>query len=391
MKTHLIASQKSHELLTALLTASILIGLISCKSNEDASLTGDLKDLHSYFEGKMLYLENVETSNFEDSCVVKDGQFSFTVKAGEEFTPFRASIVHATGNPKWPYQRVGYKNPFKENTWESIFYMDRGEVHMEKDTTRILNGDDKVAFHFKNINEETAVAFKHFSLKSNLIDSEKNRNFNRSVILKHPNSVEMLDLLNRSKGYLNETEVKGLLSIFDESLKKKPLYSNLINYLNYNNQKDAAFPTDIVLKKPDNTTTSAPFNKKAKYNLVVFWASWCGPCRMEIPQLKKLHARHKDRVNIVSISVDKREDWWKKALEKEKMPWDQFLVGRDDSYVKLDKKYNIQSIPVWILLDENNKLIERKMGLDTEEEVMEQVVDIILVKDSSANSSERLK
>ena len=124
---------------------------------------------------------------------------------------------------------------------------------------------------------------------------------------------------------------------------------------------------------------------------MVFWASWCGPCRMEIPQLKKLHARHKDRVNIVSISVDKREDWWKKALEKEKMPWDQFLVGRDDSYVKLDKKYNIQSIPVWILLDENNKLIERKMGLDTEEEVMEQVVDIILVKDSSANSSERLK
>lgn len=84
-----------------------------------------------------------------------------------------------------------------------------------------------------------------------------------------------------------------------------------------------------------------------KYYLVDFWASWCGPCRKEIPNLKALYSKYKDSgLQIVSVSIDKDEAAWKKALNEEQLPWPNGL-DRDG----ISDAYKVRFIPAIFLVD----------------------------------------
>lgn len=90
--------------------------------------------------------------------------------------------------------------------------------------------------------------------------------------------------------------------------------------------------------------------------LVDFWASWCRPCRMEIPNFKKLYeSYHSSGFDIFSVSVDNDMFAWRTALEQEKMPW---INVRDDQKI-YSNKYNVSSIPFTILIDKEGKIIAK--------------------------------
>ena len=90
--------------------------------------------------------------------------------------------------------------------------------------------------------------------------------------------------------------------------------------------------------------------KGKKVLLIDFWASWCGPCRKEIPNVKKQYELYKDKgFEVVSISIDKNEAAWRKAVEQEQLQWPNFLdtMGAADAY-------KVRSIPAMFLLDAEN-------------------------------------
>ncbi len=87
-----------------------------------------------------------------------------------------------------------------------------------------------------------------------------------------------------------------------------------------------------------------------------FWASWCGPCRSEIPKLKEIYADFKDRSDVVfiSISIDSKKEDWLKAAEEENMEWLQLWAP--DSGKELMDKYQFNGIPFIVAIDKEGKL-----------------------------------
>ena len=110
----------------------------------------------------------------------------------------------------------------------------------------------------------------------------------------------------------------------------------------------------------DKPVTFASVIKDKKYLVVDFWASWCGPCRKQLPALKAFYEEMKTKgVEIVSVSIDKKEADWQKALEEEKMPWPNFLDRESVS-----TEWGVKAIPAMFLLDADGKVVTENVGLD---------------------------
>lgn len=95
----------------------------------------------------------------------------------------------------------------------------------------------------------------------------------------------------------------------------------------------------------------------AKIKIIDFWASWCGPCRMNSPALKKLYADyHGKGLEIVGVSLDNNRDKWLKAVADDGLQWINVstLAG---GKCEIAKQYNVSSIPALFVLDENNRII----------------------------------
>lgn len=99
-------------------------------------------------------------------------------------------------------------------------------------------------------------------------------------------------------------------------------------------------------------------NEHKGKTLVVLWASWCGPCRQEIPQLREIYDKAYPNLSLISISLDVQPDAWKIALDKEQMPWAQYWAPGGFRST-LAYSLGISSIPQIFLLDENDYIIDQ--------------------------------
>lgn len=103
---------------------------------------------------------------------------------------------------------------------------------------------------------------------------------------------------------------------------------------------------------------------KGKAVLVDFWATWCGPCVAELPNVLAAYAKYRDKgFEIIGISLDRDEDALKAFLAEHKMTWPQYFDGKAwDS--ALGRAYGVNSIPATYLLDREGRIVAKNLRGD---------------------------
>ena len=243
-------------------------------------------------------------------------------------------------------------------------------------------------------------------LKSLVFDSEEDYGYSinyRNLISSHFNNeakkVSEAESIDQDVALL-----RALKTLQNDSIRNAMLYKNAAFNISFSNDVEAfynAFITastnevhnkDItekytVLKKVAKGQPSPKFvdyenaeggtmsldDLKGKYTYIDVWATWCGPCKAEIPHLKKIEeAYHSKNIQFVSISVDKAKDHdkWKQMIADENLGGIQLLAENafESQFVK---DYMILGIPRFILLDPNGQIIASNAPRPSNQELIE--------------------
>lgn len=337
-------------LLLIILISSLL--LYSCKETQDTRIIikGNVKNIPA----KKVYLTNAYYGDiFLDSAKYENDRFEFVIDTTKYPETFLASICILSGKNRieqlgvFNYKRTNAKDTFSDTG----FMLSFGKTE--------LSGDYNDKLHRVSItpNKENDL---QFDLKTEYFGSRKDMKFIKETIRNNPSSYFLLQQFYQYKRLYSAKELNDILSLFDKRVQKSNTMLEFKQYCSYLTEKGAAYPnTQLTNLEGDKVLL---FNDTAKINMLIFWASWCGPCRQEIPQLKTIRKMFPEQVlSMKSISIDEDANKWEKALNEENMPWQQFLIPNKD-LLKIKAQFFVNAVPTIIFTDKNRKMIKRFEG-----------------------------
>ncbi len=312
--------------------------------------------------GKTVYLLDQLTDKAIDSTVVADGKFSFTGTAAQD-----ALLAVQAKKKNWMTQFFNdgtpviinlndstlKGSPLNERLTKLVVEMDLPRRQMKKKTANMNQADikahqDELMDEINNvISAELAFANKVFKEERNSLIPVA---FSGYYFLDQ--GVEAYDeLVKEGVVFANHPYLKYTRDEVEAALKPK-------------NSPKMAFIgqqyTDLEMADPDGKIHKiSELVGEGKYVLVDFWASWCGPCRAEMPNVLEAYNKfHAKGFEVIGVSFDQKKEAWVKAVEQLQMPWLQIsdLKGWQCAAAPI---YKIDGIPDNILIDPQGKIIDR--------------------------------
>lgn len=211
----------------------------------------------------------------------------------------------------------------------------------------------------------------HIQALAEELDSLYERNENQ-FIRENDNLVSASLIYARLRRLVKEKMLRDKYELLGDSARNSTLGKILAGYLEKEiDVRQGALVPDFTLQTPEGEYLSL-YSVKARVKVVDFWASWCGPCRAENPNVKKLYEKYRDAgLEVISISLDTKKEKWMKAIEQDDLPWIHLsdLQGWESPLVKM---FGIQGIPYLLVLDKDNRIIGSKLrGEELDRCVME--------------------
>jgi thiol-disulfide isomerase/thioredoxin len=163
--------------------------------------------------------------------------------------------------------------------------------------------------------------------------------------------------------YLDTAKIRVIENTYDTSLRTK-----LVESLTYLRKRANLHPGDVfpelILNDRENHKSKVS-DLKGKILFIDIWASWCDPCRKQMPKLELIYERFKDRgFVILAISMDEFKEKWLTAIKKDSLNWQQHycdFVDFDQNRLLTD--WGIDAIPYNFLINRDGKLIDKEVSL----------------------------
>ena len=312
--------------------------------------------------GSKVYLIDQLTETAIDSTAVSDGKFSFTGTAAQD-----ALLAVQAENKNWMTQFFNDGTPVSINVNDSTLKgsplnerLARLEVEMDlpqrhlnamiaglTDDEIMARADEFIEAVNKRNSEQLAFANRVFQEERNSLIPVA---FSGYYFL--DNGVEAYDeLVKEGVVFANHPYLKKTRDDVEALLKPEDSPKTAFVGQPY---------TDMEMADPDGKMHKiSELVGDGKYVLVDFWASWCAPCRAEMPHVLEAYNQfHTKGFEVVGISFDENKEAWVKAIDQLEMPWLQIsdLKGFNCAAASI---YQIDAIPDNILIDPQGKIIDR--------------------------------
>lgn len=173
------------------------------------------------------------------------------------------------------------------------------------------------------------------------------------------------EILKQTIYFVDKAEMVKIAEKNPRFLQEGPMAHNKERILMWKNQLKGAPVTDLVM----NDTTGVERHLKemivpGHYTLIDFWASWCGPCRREMPAVKRVYERFHERgFDIIGVSFDQARGPWLNAIRTVAggLPW-QHISDLKGWNSEGSSKYGVNSIPCTLLVGPDGKIVANGLG-----------------------------
>ncbi|WP_181885218.1 AhpC/TSA family protein [Pontibacter diazotrophicus] len=322
-------------------------------------------------DGKVYLTHAHDPKEIVDSTEVVNGHFKFVLKPDASFVPFLASIHYrdSTFVENNMIRQIAFLNTYqssvKKKAGISAFFQGRENTKIIADPST-PNTPVMWTFHLITGGKDNML-YQKFMNKGfgslDVPDSAKRLarlSYFMKTIKQHPDSYFLLSEIYQNKEAYTQKELNSFLSLFDKDVLNSSTGKKFYSYLANMPSPNKPYP-NLLLTNAMNEKQRI-LSPDARMNLLVFWASWCGPCRQEIPALKEINHTFKDKgLNLVSISIDRDTSSWRKALTQEKMDWQQYIVSKEQME-SVQQQFNFSAIPFIVLTDNSGKEVLKILG-----------------------------
>lgn len=202
-----------------------------------------------------------------------------------------------------------------------------------------------------------------------------------AFIKENPSSLVAAYVLYRDFSYrLSPEEIRQNLQLLDPKLSNTPyvaVLKDLVNVLTRVGVGNKAPDFEGLTPEGKSIKLSDHFGK---YLLLDFWASWCGPCRRENPNLVKAYQKYHDKgFEIFAVSLDKDKEAWLKGIKDDNLSWTHVsdLAFWNSAAAKL---YGVRAIPANVLIDPNGVIVGRNLRGEDLDKKLEELLATPLAK-----------
>ncbi len=303
------------------------LAIVSCKSEpkDYVTLSGEITDKNS------------------DSVVVRSRTYSKTIKVNEDGT-FRDTLK----------VEKGVYSFFDGSESASIFLENGYDINMTLDTKMF---DETIKYSGNGSENNNFLAAKSL-LEEKLFDQDFS-NLDKAGLETTFEKIktDLTEFINSNKG-VDTTVINNSIKGLERSIDGNKNYFMGIAQLKEDLPKGSKSPTFEKYENYKGGTTSLS-DLKGKYVYVDVWATWCGPCKREIPFLKEVEKKyHGKNIEFVSMSIDAAKDHAKwKAMVADKELGGVQLFAPSDWKSQFVQDYKIKGIPRFLLIDPNGNIV----------------------------------